>query len=168
MGKGRALNLDGVANAVAGGWTVNAIVYLGAGVPIASPTVGAAFPNSLFNQRADMTCDPSKGAPHTAAQWFNNNCFATPSSPFVPGTAPAYLDHVRTMGARDLDLSLYKTFSFGEAKALRFDVSSYNVTNKAQFGMPIVPTLQASSGFGMITNTVNSPRQFQFGARFTF
>ena len=171
MGKGRALNLDGVANAVAGGWTVNAIVYLGTGVPIFSPTVGASFPNSFFNQRADLTCDPSRGAPHTAAQWFNNNCFSIPSSPFVPGTAPAYLDHVRTRGARELDLSLYKTFSFGETKALRFDVSTYNVANYAQFGMPTVPTLaQVSSGqpFGPITNTVNLPRQFQFGARFTF
>jgi hypothetical protein len=42
------------------------------------------------------------------------------------------------MGARDLDLSIYKNFLFGESKALRFDVSAYDATNKAQFGMPTV------------------------------
>ena len=81
--------------------------------------VGAGI--AYFNQRADLTCNPATGAPHTAAQWFTPDCFAIPgtenggtANPFIPGTAPAYLDHVRTMGARDLDLSLYKTFSFGE------------------------------------------------------
>jgi hypothetical protein len=121
-----------------------------------------------------MTCNPSAGAPHTVAAWFNDNCFAIPASPFAPGTAPAYLDNVRTRGARDLDLSIYKTFALGETKALRFDVSSYNITNTPQYGYPSVPDITAttsnpsSNPFGVITNTINTPRQFQFGARFTF
>lgn len=173
MGKGRALHLTGVGNAIAGGWTMNGIVYLSSGVPIASPLVGAA--TSYFNQRPNLSCDPSQGAPHTDAMWFNYNCFVIPSSPFVPGNAPAYLSNVRTMGARDLDLSLYKAISFGEARELRFEVSSYNVTNRAQFGMPYVPSItdvetqpSVAATFGQVTTTVNSPRQFQFGSRFTF
>jgi hypothetical protein len=168
VGKGRAVNLNGAGNAILGGWTMNGILYLSTGVPIASPSVGAAI--GYFNQRPDMICDPASGFRRTALQWVNNNCFAFPASPFVPGTAPAYLDGVRTMGARDLDLSLYKTFSFGETRALRFEVSSYNLANKAQFGMPSVQTMTVSSGqpFGSIPNTVNTPRQFQFGARFSF
>jgi hypothetical protein len=85
------------------------------------------------------------------------------------------LDNVRTAGARDLDLSIYKTFTIKEGKDLRFDISSYNVTNKAQFGYPNVPDITSvntqqgvAQSFGQITNTVNTPRQFQFGARFTF
>ncbi len=173
VGKGRRVNLNGVSNAILGGWTTNAIVYLSTGIPIASPTSGVN--PSYFNQRADLTCNPASGAPHTIATWFNYNCFSVPASPFVPGTAPAYLDHVRTMGARDLDLSLYKMFSLGETRQLRFDVSSYNVFNRAQLGMPNVPDMfsvttqpPVADSFGQITNTVNSPRQFQFGARFTF
>ncbi|MGB9204289.1 MAG: carboxypeptidase regulatory-like domain-containing protein [Terriglobales bacterium] len=173
VGKGQRVNLNGVSNAVLGGWTVNGILYLSTGIPIASPSVGAG--NSYFNQRADLTCNPASGAPHTADQWFSPNCFVAPgmenggaANPFIPGTAPAYLDHVRTMGARDLDLSLYKTFSFGETRQLRFEVSSYNVTNRAQLGMPNVPTLAQPDAFGQITATINTPRQFQFGARFTF
>ena len=170
VGKGRAVNLHGIANAALGGWTVNAIGYLSTGVPIASP--GSGIGQGYFGQRADLTCDPSSGAPHTPAAWFNPTCFSVPASPFVAGTAPAYLDHVRTKGARDLDLSIYKNFTFGETKALRFDVSAYNTTNTPQFGYPSVPsvtdTIQQGLQFGLITNTINTPRQFQFGARFSF
>ncbi|HXY14660.1 MAG TPA: TonB-dependent receptor [Terriglobales bacterium] len=177
VGSGRAVNLNGVSNAIAGGWTINGILYLGTGIPIESPTVGAAVP--YFDQRPDMICNPATGAPHTTAAWFNPNCFAIPASPFVPGTARPFLDGVRTMGARELDVSIYKTFRLGENKELRFDVSSYNLPNKAQFGYPNVPTVTvvsaalgqtppSTANFGQITNTINTPRQFQFGARFSF
>jgi hypothetical protein len=173
VGKGRAVDLNGVGNSILGGWTGNLIAYLSSGIPIATPVVGA--PIAYFNQRPDLTCNPASGAPHTAATWFNYNCFAIPSSPFVAGNAPAYLDHVRTMGAQDFDISLYKHFTFGNEKDIRFEISSYNIANKAQLGMPGTPSITAvqsdpsqAAQFGLITNTVNTPRQFQFGSRFTF
>jgi hypothetical protein len=101
----------------------------------------------------------------------------------VAGSAPAYLDHVRTMGAQDFDISLYKHFTFLKEKDLRFEVSGYNIGNRAQLGMPKVPSLTnvdqqlaanptpapvPPTNFGLITATVNTPRQFQFAARFTF
>ena len=168
VGRGQAVNLNGVANAALGGWTVNGILYLGTGVPIGSPVVGAT--NAYFNQRADLVCNPSKGFTRSASQWVNNSCFAFPSNPFVPGTAPAYLDNVRTQGARNFDMSIYKTFKIMETKALRFDISAYNLSNTRQFAAPSISSLTVSSGapYGAITQNVNTPRQFQFGARFTF
>jgi len=166
IGKGRGMNLNGVGDTILGGWTINGIAYASTGVPIASPLVGQSI--SYFNQRPDLICDPGAGAPHTITNWFNPYCFAQPASPFVAGTAPAYLDHVRTMGAKDIDLSLYKTFSLGEKKDLRFEVSSYNIANRAQFGMPNVPSLAVPDNFGLIQTTLNSPRQFQFAGRFSF
>jgi hypothetical protein len=179
VGKGQAVNLNGVGDAILGGWTVNGILYLSDGVPIASPLSGT--PNSPISQRADMICNPAHGAPHTVNNWFNINCFTAPgaddgnlnnANPYIPGTAPAYLDNVRTRGARDLDLSIYKTFKLGETKALRFDFSGYNMTNFAQYGYPSVNSVfgvaQQSLSFGLISGNVNTPRQFQFGARFTF
>ena len=175
VGKGQRVNLNGFANAVLGGWTTNAIVYLSTGVPIASPSSGVT--PGYFNQRADLICNPASGFQRTVANWVNNNCFAVPgtenggaANAFIPGNAPAYLDGVRTRGARELDLSVYKTFAIGEHKDLRFDVSSYNVANWAQYGMPPMQTLTVSSNqpFSAITSNVNTPRQFQFGARFSF
>ncbi|MGB6800917.1 MAG: hypothetical protein WBE31_01520, partial [Candidatus Sulfotelmatobacter sp.] len=114
IGKGQAINLHGVANAIAGGWTTNGILYLSTGVPIHAPSSGN--PLTPFNQRSDMVCNPAQGAPHTVDDWFNINCFVQPGSenggnpnPYIPGTAPVYLDNVRTRGARNLDLSVYKT-----------------------------------------------------------
>jgi len=173
IGRGRAMDLKGVGDAVLGGWTANMIAYLSTGVPIASPLVGAGI--SYFNQRPDLTCNPGSGAPHTAGTWFNYNCFAIPSSPFAAGNAPAYLDHVRTMGAQDFDISVYKHFKFGNEKDIRFEISSYNIANRAQLGMPGTPSITAvqsdpsqAAQFGLITATVNQPRQFQFGSKFTF
>ena len=191
IGHDRAVNLNGVPNAILGGWTVDGIFYLSSGVPIASPEVGTSpNPNvpggiSYINQRADMICDPSKGAPRTAAVWFNANCFAVPgteatgdptnANPFIPGTAPAYLDHLRTMGANNLDLTLSKSYKLGETRDLHFDISCYNLANRAQLGYPNVnaysdgwATGSTGNQFGQITATVNTPRQFQFAARFTF
>jgi Carboxypeptidase regulatory-like domain len=167
IGKDRAVALHGLANDIAGGWTINEVTFLSDGVPINAPTVGAGF--SYFNQRTDMVCNPSHGAPHTVNVWFNPTCFTTPSSQFVAGTAPDYLDNVRTMGAEEVDLSLYKNFTIGKEKDLRLEVSSYNVTNRAQFSAPTVSS--PASGyvnFGQILSTSNTPRQFQFGSRFTF
>jgi hypothetical protein len=165
MGKGRALNLNGVGNAILGGWTVNSVAYLSSGVPVNSPNVNTVnLTNPYFPQRYDLTCDPSKGAPHTTAEWFSPSCFSTPSSLFVAGTAPAYLDHVRTNGAHDLDLSVYKLFHFGKETNLRFEASAYNVTNSVQFAAPST----SMANFGQVTGDVNTPRQFQFGSRFTF
>jgi len=69
---------------------------------------------------------------------------------------------------------LFKNFPIGkENKNLRIEVSSYNITNSVQFGYPNIfwnpsPTPDNMSGFGLITNAVNTPRQFQFGSRFNF
>ncbi len=62
VGKGQAVNLpDGVANAFAGGWTVNAIVYLSTGVPIASPSSGT--PNTPFSSAGRHGLQPGVGCP---------------------------------------------------------------------------------------------------------
>jgi hypothetical protein len=170
MGKGRALNLNGWANAVVGGWTVNSIVYLSSGLPINVPTGTGSL---LFSQRVDMTCDPAKSAPHTADMWFNYGCFAEPASDAVAGKSPAFLSSVRTNGGHDWDLSLYKSFTMGGERNLRFEVSTYNLTNSVQLGYPNVfwnpsPTPDNMAGFGQITGDVNTPREFQVASRFTF
>lgn len=170
VGGGRALNLNGAANAILGNWTVNTIVYLSTGVPVNTP-YGTG--DQFFAQRVNMDCNPGKGAQHTVAQWFNYTCFSEPSDQFVAGTAKAFLSQVRTNGAHDLDLSLYKNFPFGNGKTLRFEISTYNLTNSVQLGYPNVfwnpsPTPENMSGFGQITSDVNTPRQFQVASRFTF
>ena len=64
---------------------------------------------------------------------------------------------------------MFKTFTLGKEKDLRFEISSYNVTNKPQFSAPNVSSFGSGYvNFGQITSDSNQPRQFQFGSRFTF
>lgn len=170
IGPDRTLHASGWANNVFGGWTLNTILYFSSGVPINSPN-GTGDP--FFNQRVDMRCNPGTGAPHTAAQWFNYSCFSQPASPFFPGTAPAFLSSVRTNGGRNLDLSLFKNIRVAENKTLQLQIAAYNLTNYVQLGSPSVfwnpnPTPENMAGFGQITSDLNTPRQLQFAARFTF
>ena len=172
IGKGRALNLDGLSSTLLGGWTLNTITYLSDGVPIASPT---GTGNPYFNQRVDLTCDPSAHARRNPAQWFNSTCFSQPTSQFVPGTAPAYLSNVRADGAHSADVSVYKTFALPREQNIRLEIASFNVTNTVQYGYPNVfwnPDVandpSVLTGFGQVTGSANQPRQFQFAARYTF
>lgn len=170
IGHDRLVNLNGWSNRLLGGWTLNAIAYVSSGVPIGSPS-GTGDP--FFHQRVDLTCDPGSGAAKTAAQWLNWNCFSQPASKYLPGTAPAFLTHVRTQGGQNLDLSVFKNFALTERMQVQIEAAAYNITNRAQLGYPSIfwhqhPTADNMAGFGQITNTVNTPRQLQFAAKFTF
>ena len=171
VGNGRALDLKGFSNAMLGDWTIGGIYYLSTGVPINSPTVGST---NIFlqNQRTNI-CELSKcpvSTPSNPVACFNaKTCFYAPPVAWLPGTAPSYLDQYRTMGANNLDLTLSKVVKLGETRDLRFDISSYNVANKHQFAAPTVSSANSNfSNFGKIFTNSNTPRQFQFGARFTF
>lgn len=170
IGQGRFLDLNRWGNRILGGWTVNTIVFFSSGTPINAPN-GTGDPN--FNQRPDLICDPANGAPHTPAQWLNYTCFSQPASPYLPGTAPAFLTHVRTDGGHNLDASIFKNISVTERAKLRLEFAAYNVTNSVQYGYPNIfwnpnPTAANMAGFGQITSAANTPRQLQFAARFTF
>jgi hypothetical protein len=67
-------------------------------------------------------------------------------------------------------MSIYKTFKIKEAIALRFDISAYNLSNTRQFAAPSRQSMTSTGGqpYGAITQDLNTPRQFQFGARFNF
>jgi hypothetical protein len=170
LGPDRLIPVKGWANKILGGWTLNTILYLNSGVPIATPFDGTDI---YLSQRVNMTCNPGSGAPHTAAEWFNYTCFSQPTNLYYPGTAPPFLTSLRTDGGRNLDASLFKNIKISEHKNLQFQFAAYNVTNHVQLGYPSVfwnpsPTPANMSGFGLITNDVNSPRQLQFALRFTF
>ncbi len=170
FGPGRLVNLNGWSNEAFGGWTLNTILSLSTGVPIAAPS---GTGDQYFSQRPDMSCNPQVSNP-TANEWLNWNCFNQPSSPFFPGTAPATLN-VRTDGTSNLDASIFKNFPMGEGKALQFQLAAYNITNSVQLGYPSVFWNQNAQsnpsvmdGFGQITSQANTPRQVQFGFKFTF
>ena len=67
---------------------------------------------------------------------------------------------------KNLDLSLFRSFSITEKKRFEFRLETFNVTNTPVFGTPDAD-LQ-SPNFGVVSNTANTERQLQLGLKFYF
>ena len=79
------------------------------------------------------------------------------------------------------DMSLAKNTAFGDRYVLRLNMDVFNITNTSSFDTPNnnvtasdfngdydIPGGFASGSVGFIQHTIGSPRQVQFGAKFTF
>jgi len=94
-------------------------------------------------------------------RWFNTSVFSQPAA-FTFGNAGATFPLLRTHNVRNLDLSLFKHFTFGNMR-LQTRVEAFNALNRVQFGSP--NTSVTSSSFGVVTSQANTPRQLQFGVK---
>jgi hypothetical protein len=66
----------------------------------------------------------------------------------------------------DTNLAVVKTFRVGESKTIVFRAEVFNLTNRANFGVP-VRYLEAV-GFGRATSTLTPGRRVQFHLKFSF
>ena len=73
---------------------------------------------------------------------------------------------VRRDLSRNVDFSLFKTFSFGEKFRLEFRAEAFNLTNTCVFAAP--NTKVGNTSFGVITAQNNTPRQMQLGMKLSF
>jgi hypothetical protein len=65
-----------------------------------------------------------------------------------------------------MNLALVKTFRLDESRSLVFRTEVFNLTNRANFGVP-VRQLEAP-GFGQATSTLTPGRRLQFQLKFSF
>jgi len=73
---------------------------------------------------------------------------------------------LRSPGADNFDMSVFKNTHFGERVQLQFRAEAFNVFNRVQFGVP--NTSINSTAFGVISSQQNSPRNLQLGLRLLF
>ncbi len=66
----------------------------------------------------------------------------------------------------DLSAAFIKTFPFGESRALVFRTEIFNLTNRANFGVPV--RFLEAPGFGQATSTLTPGRRVQFNLKFSF
>jgi hypothetical protein len=125
------------AKGLVNGWTLSGITTMQAGPPIQPNTNGTL--NSQFageiststwlgtnmaNLAPSLTCDPrSNLQPH---QYFNPNCFTTPA---VGTYGDIIWPYIKGPWNFDSDLSLYKSFKWGESKSIQFRVDAFNFLN---------------------------------------
>src|SRR5947207_12242082 len=167
----RFANSNGLVNYLIGNWQLNGILTLTSGVPyyvyISSdiPNIGNFAPAILGNGnvRANQVGDPHLSNPSTQ-EWFNTAAFAPPA-PFTFGNSGR--NSLRADWFKNLDLSLFKDFPFGESKSLQFRAEAFNVTNTPTWGIP-VNDLNSHAQFGTITSTRSTERQLQLSLKLYF
>jgi hypothetical protein len=189
VGRGRAFGsaLHPVANAIIGGWQVNGIVRVNSGRPIIPLLLNTnAIPT--FGQRPILTgtLQRASGAPEnftdSGTSYFSNASFSSTAgdnvgvlqdtatiAPFTFGSAPRTITSVRQPGAENFDMSFFKDFLLSglrEGMRLQFRAEAFNVFNHPQFQGP--DTLVGDSNFGVITSTINKPRELQLALKLYF
>jgi hypothetical protein len=164
------------------GWEISSIVTLDSGMPANIISGGDANENGYTSSNrpnvvpgTSAFLSPHRSRPAAAAEWFNPAAF-TPIvftsgtgngiGPFgADGNTPH--DYLRSPGFRDIDLGLFRTFSFAEGIKFQFRAEATNAFNLVSLAAPNV-TL-SSPNVGKITSAVaNSNRQIQLGGRVTF
>jgi hypothetical protein len=174
IGKGGLLlNNDSKAARFVGGWQVNAIVTLQAGLPFNvtavdnSQTGGshAAYANCLSNGFAGATKNRQTISTQSASGAYLNI-----ASFSQPGNGTFGSCHPRPYagpGASNVDGSLFKQFSFTEVRKLELRFEFFNLFNHADFAAP-GSAINSPATFGKVSGVVNTARQIQMAGKFYF
>jgi trimeric autotransporter adhesin len=149
-----------------GGWSVNAIVLIQTGEPLAvyqntnnNSSIGAGL------QRPNLLGNPcTTGSPESRINsYFNTSAFSTAPA-FTYGNAPRTLNCYGP-GYGNLDMSVFKDIHV-ERVNIQFRAEALNALNTPQFASPV--SKFGSATFGQIQSQVNLPRYLQLGGRITF
>ncbi len=161
-GRGHSFASSGIANALLGGWSLNAIMLLQSGMPV---TVTQATNNNAFAgfalQRPNIIAKTSLPSDQrTPAHFFNTAAFTT-APQFVIGNGSR--NPVRGPAYRDLDIAFVKNTSLPHEANLEFRAELFNITNTPAFAQPNGSF--GAAAFGSITATTTDPRVVQFALR---
>jgi len=171
FGRGRWIGggMNGVMDAIVGGWSLNTFLTLQSGQPIA--ILNSASRLTDGNQRPNVICSQLKTgisyqeAARTGEPYLNQDCFADPGDN-IPGNAPRHFSNLRGDGIRNVDMSLSKEFKIRERAQLQIRAEVFNVANHQRFAFP--HNQSGDGSFGIVDSTVNNYRRMQFGARIQF
>ncbi len=164
-------NASGLTRQLIGGWQLNGIASILSGFPL-TPQDGSNRSGDGDTRNPDR---PSLNPAFTGTvitgnpnQWFNPAAFMLP-------TAGTWGNIGRSTyngpGLGNVDLSLFKRFAITERVNLQFRAECFNIENRANFGTPnstVFSNGAISPTAGLITNTVTSSRQMQFGLKLIF
>ena len=179
VGRGKKFgrNMNGILNTVVGGWQTNGIIRIDDGRPII-PLLGNGTSLPTFGQRPDLTgtLQRASGSPEQSvvsnanptSYFANPDALSTPAS-FFFGTAARTISSVRQPGARDVSMSIFKEFPLAkvhEGMRLEFRAESFNTFNHPHFQGPNATV--GAGDYGLITSTVNSPRELQLALKLYF
>ncbi len=156
VGKGKKFGSDmnGVMNAIVGGWQTTGVATFKGGFPL---RINVNNQNEFgLGQNANVVADYHISH-QSVNQWFNTAAFAAPDK-WDLGNAPRYFSDLRSPGYNNWDISIQKYFPIHESVRLQFRLDMFNAFNHANFYKP--DTNLASGTFGQLTGAF-SPRTMQ-------
>ncbi len=154
-------------NRLIGGWQVNSIGTVQAGVPL----IVRGADNFQAN-RPNSTGQSARLDNPTAERWFDTAAFVNPPD-FTFGNVGRALPDVRGPGTVNFDLSLIKDTFVGERVNVQFRAEAFNFLNGVNYRAPNASFrpgadgLNASATFGTIT-AARDARVMQFGLKVIF
>jgi hypothetical protein len=170
-------NSPGILRALLGNWEMSAIGTTQTGLPV-NITVdrtnasvpglyavsGSERPDYVFGQ----SLTPAGGS--TPNHWINPTAFAVPANGTFGNLGR---NAFRAPGITQLDLGASKFVLLTERFSIRLRADVFNVTNRAQYGVPNADA--SASNFGAITTTLSSyatgrgtPRELQLSIKILF
>jgi hypothetical protein len=159
-----ASNMNAVADAVVGGWTVSPIFSVHGGYPL-TISAGDASGTKSRGARADCIAPANVFGKQEYSgggfQWFSPKSYAAPSAGHFGSCG---VSTVRGPGLFSLDLSVQKDFSITESKKLQFRTEFINLPNH-----PILnsPGTGLGSQLGLVQSS-QGERNIQFAMKFYF
>jgi hypothetical protein len=177
FGKGRkfAIGLNPVAEALFGGWEVNAIDTAHTGTAINvnySPAAAYDVTGSIADYRGLAVLRPNvsgssinQNTNGMVNNYFAGYAFTTPTAANPNPFGNLGRDAFRAPGFWQLDTGIDKFFVVHEGIRLQFRSEFFNILNKTNFSPPTATT--TSSAFGTIRSTY-APRQIQFALKLLF
>jgi len=164
FGRGRAFanNLKGIANGIAGGWTISGIINLESGYYFTPMLSNNSTLNSTISLRPDRIGSGSVSNP-SRNLWFNPADFTVPAL-FTYGNSGRSI--IAGPGFASADLSLAKAFALTESAKLEFRWDVFNAFNRTNLANPNNNVDQSTAG--QITGIQDFKRRMQIGAHITF
>jgi hypothetical protein len=170
FGHGRRIgsNMGKAADALVGGWRLNAVLTVQSGLPFNLSDPGAP------GGRPDVV-GPLSINPGNTQQYFTTGAIAlvpTIANNVEIGPGTLGRNVLIGPGIQTVDLGLSKTFSLTERAKMEFRAEAFNLANHPEFNDPGTdPTSLVAQGgnFGVINSTLaNTERQVQFAVKIFF
>ncbi len=182
FGRGRrwGSNAPGVMEALAGGWSIQAIGQMQTGRPISFHDRNIYFGGDLNSLKTSYSGDVNLPVFDTSGFYFNDaavqtNGVADPAKQRADQRIrlanhlryfPSRVAGLRGNGLNLWDLSLVKQLHFGSRVRGQFHLEFLNAFNEAVFNNPNTDPLSAE--FGKVTSQANLPRDIQVALKLIF
>jgi len=166
---------SGITGHLVSGWQISGIVTLQSGQPFTVSNASGATSTALsalgYSTRPNVNNafagNPIEGGPN---QYFNPAMFYEPAGSMALGNAGRNI--LTGPGLATWDSALNKTTAINERWKLQFRAELFNLLNRPNFALPTATIFTTGgarvSTAGLITNTVGSSRQIQFGLKLMF